>query len=116
MGRRSQPRWEIRVAGAYRSPAGADVFVSVADISEYGCRVMNPSRNLFVGDRVTVFVDGLDPHEAEVRWHDRGIMAGFRFVDAVDAEQLDLLVAHCAGRVKLVPQQWQEVSEGDHAP
>ncbi len=116
MGRRSQPRWEIRVAGAYRSPAGADVFVSVADISEYGCRVLNPSRNLFVGDRVTVFVDGLDPHEAEVRWHDRGIMAGFRFVDAVDAEQLDLLIAHCAGRVKLVPQQWQGVSEGDHAP
>ncbi len=111
MGRRRYQRWEIRVAGCYRSPAGAEVFISAHDISAWGCRLANPSRNLFVGDRVTVFIDGLDPIEAELRWHDRGVEAGFEFASAVDAVQLELLVAHCAGRVKVVPRQWQTLSE-----
>lgn len=115
MGRRCQQRWEIRVAGCYRSPAGAEMFVSVTDISQLGCRVANPSRNLFIGDRVTMFVDGLDPHEAEVRWLDRGVEAGFRFMEPVDDEQLHLLIAHCAGRVKLAPPQWRDDAESERA-
>lgn len=106
LGRRRHQRWDIRVAGCYRSPSGSEVFVSVRDISRRGCCVANPSRNLFVGDRVTVFIDGLDPVEAQVRWHDRGLEAGFEFADDVQPDQLELLVAHCAGRVKVVPRHW----------
>lgn len=58
--------------------------MSVADISATGCCLSRTSRNLFVGDRVTVFIDGLDPVAAEVRWHDRGVAAGFRFDLPVD--------------------------------
>lgn len=107
MSRRSHRGWAIHAGASYRLANGGDVFVSVADISETGCCVRRPSRNLFVGDRVTVFIDGLDPAQAEVRWHDRGVAAGFLFEKAVDAAQLDLLIRLCAGRVQLVPEIWR---------
>jgi len=115
MGRRRQERWGIRVAGCYRSPMGADVYVSVSDVSAQGCCLLNPSRNLFVGDVVTVFVDGLDPIEADVRWHDRSVRAGFRFRTPVDEEQLALLVTHCSGRVKPVPARWRDTGDAIQA-
>ncbi len=83
------------------------MFVSVEDISERGCCLRSPSRNLSIGDVVTVFIYGLDPVEAEVQRHDRGIAAGFQFRQAIDAAQMDLLIRHCAGRVRLVPEQWR---------
>ncbi|AKM10196.1 hypothetical protein AB433_09795 [Croceicoccus naphthovorans] len=87
---------------------GGDVFVSVSDVSAWGCRLLNPSRNLFIGDEVTVFIDGLYPLAAVVRWHDRGVCAGFEFTSAVEADQLELLVRHCSGRVQLAPPQWRD--------
>lgn len=85
------------------------MFISVADVSEYGCCFVNPSRNLFIGDAVMVYIDGLDPVEAEVRWHDRGIRAGFRFKRPLDKQQMELLVSHCGARAKPVPELWRDM-------
>lgn len=65
--------------------------MSVRDISRRGCRIANPSRNLFVGDRVTVLIDRIDPVEAQVRWHERSTEAGLEFAADVYPDQLDLL-------------------------
>lgn len=108
VGRREHERWAIRVAGSYRSPSGADVFVSVRDVSAWGCCIANPSRNLFVGDLVTVYIDGLDPVDAEVRWQNRGLVAGLAFDQPVDPEQLRLLVAHCGPRASIVAGPWAD--------
>ena len=69
--------------------------------------MLNPSRNLFVGDRVEVMIDGLEPLRAEVRWHDRGERAGLCFSAPVEDEPLGLLVAHCGARAKVVQQELQ---------
>jgi hypothetical protein len=74
---RVEPRHDVSIVGRVRSGIGARD-VTVHDLSERGCRFVDPLGNLPANARITIKLGPVGPVEATVRWC-RGTSVGIEF-------------------------------------
>ncbi|PZT88493.1 MAG: hypothetical protein DI637_07815 [Citromicrobium sp.] len=95
MGKRAHERAQIVAQGRFRNARGQGGQVSFSDISEQGCRFLDPSRLLNPGDKVTVWIQQVGPFEAQVQWRERGEV-GVKFNQALYGPVFDHLKTELA--------------------
>jgi len=87
---RQKPRKAITASGQCRTAGGVQWDVALADLSEGGCRIADPSGLLRKGVVVELFIAGNGPHRAHVRWAEQG-EAGVAFDRMLSEPMLDCL-------------------------
>ncbi len=90
IGRRRARRRAITAQGSYRTGAGTARPVELCDVSEIGCRFVDPKNRLYVGTQLVVKVATLGPFDAVVAWMD-GVSVGVRFNQPIYGPLLDHL-------------------------
>jgi hypothetical protein len=92
VGRRRARRFQILASGTYRTGSGSARTVHLTDLSQTGCRFIDPRNGLAVGTRLTVKIGGVGPFDALVYWID-GAVVGLRFCDQLYPPYFDHLLA-----------------------
>lgn len=92
VGRRRARRFQISASGSYRTGSGRARTVHLTDLSQTGCRFIDPRNGLAVGTRLTVKIGGVGPFDALVTWIE-GAIVGLNFCDQLYPPYFDHLVA-----------------------
>ncbi len=85
---RKTPRKSLNVPGRYFTGLGDPVDVTLADLSEGGCRFAIGNQKLNIGAPMQIYVASTGPHRASVRWIDDG-QVGVTFATPLETEQFE---------------------------
>lgn len=106
---RKKPRKSLTVPGRYFTGLGSPVDVTLADLSEGGCRFATDNKKLALGSHLQVYVAGSGPHQAAVRWVEKGEV-GVTFASPLETEQFEKFQG------SHVPDLSDEALPGDFEP
>lgn len=94
---RKKPRKVLDLPGRYFTGLGTPVDVVLSDVSEGGCRFPIGSQKLAIGSPLQIYIAGVGPYRAAIRWVEDG-HAGVTFSVPLDPEQVDNFKAeHVSG-------------------
>lgn len=101
MNTRQADRIEVNAPASFRRGAGLAVGVGVADLTPYGCRLIDIPRNLARSEMISLRIAGVGPLLAHVRWLRLGREAGLEFDRPLDARLHAIIV----GQQRLTPAE-----------
>lgn len=101
MNTRQADRIEVTAQASVRRGAGLANTVGVADLTPYGCRLVDIPRNLSRSEMISLRIAGVGPLLAHVRWLRLGREAGLEFDRPLD-ERLHAIIV---GQNRLTPAE-----------